>query len=117
MEVRCIPSLLQHLAVRLPHHVSWVHNGCSEDPRAGNGGRHERARPKSEAAWCNVIASRCKAVNYCDRHRHIPFRAGSRAAHILATAVPRREKQLDQRASEKSSSRKLRNSLFLRNTL
>src|SRR5215208_3626028 len=59
MEVRCIPSLLQHLAVRLPHHVSWVHNGCSEDPRAGNGGRHERARPKSEAAWCNVIASRC----------------------------------------------------------
>jgi hypothetical protein len=53
---------LQHLAVRLPHHVSWVHNGCSEDPRAGNGGRHERARPKSEAAWCNVIASRCRCT-------------------------------------------------------
>jgi hypothetical protein len=51
---------LQHLAVRLPHHVSWVHNGCSEDPRAGNGGRHERAGSKSEAAWCNVIASRCR---------------------------------------------------------
>jgi len=45
-------ALLQHLAVRLPHHVSWVHNGYSEDPRSGNGGRHERARPKSEAAWC-----------------------------------------------------------------
>jgi hypothetical protein len=51
---------LQHLAVRLPHDVSWVDNACSEDPCTGNGGGHERAMPQSESAWCNVIASCCK---------------------------------------------------------
>jgi len=30
----CLRILLQHLEVRLPHDVSWVHNACSEDTPA-----------------------------------------------------------------------------------
>ena len=52
-------TTIQYLAVRLRHDLSWVRNACSEDRRAGDGGRHERTM-KSEAAWCKVIASCCR---------------------------------------------------------
>jgi len=55
-----VQTTIQYLAVRLRHDLSWVRNACSEDRRAGDGGRHERTM-KSEAAWCKVIASCCSA--------------------------------------------------------
>src|SRR5215217_4448684 len=59
---------IQHLAVKLAHYASELDDACSADPPGGIKHAIECRRPNREAAWVNIIASRCETPGswrYC----------------------------------------------------